>query len=714
MIFYCVFLIIFDKVLNQPLGEVNICGKTNNARLFLQYNTSIKLIAENTSIVNNNFNSNSTFSLCSVEFVTCPSCRLQLKFSLINISNACDKNVATDSCNCDLVWVYETQYEKFSGEQYCGRYIKNENSDISYLSKTRNLKITFIYSKDYRLAFTAECTSLRNSKTINGYPTYSNKNNISTQWITSPFFPNHYPLDLSNEYIIQCHSRDICRISLTFSDYEISSDSIMEFFDTNGQRIFVSTGNIFRPPTILSSGPLLTLRFYANGHTSLGFKASFTFHLGENTINQPSMDCGGWVSDLGGGISMINVTKEKSKLYDCLYIIKPSLNFFHMKTHLFLKVLEFSDFADNAELMIRQGSTSEDPLIQTLKHPISQFIGSQKEQIAPISTGFYLHFKGILTYKSKLVIVYSAFNYKDCFSGTDFLCRNLRCISVLLTCDGFDHCGDNSDEENNCISGNKNRQQWSKIPHFIFPPVSNYSDLTAATLIFLSCSFGFVGLIFGMAIYFYRSNIQAQTRMQIQEHLDTIHAILSEDQIDIEEELIIPDDPPIYEDPPNYEEVIKKISPTIKKSESNQMYANSNSNKTFTVLNKRPQLTISPNRTDRRVVIPESPPPLYTSNEMVLGSLSDQKKKSSVQNKEKRIRKISSNRHNATTSTFNFFQTSIDSIASQDVKKALSESRLCPFSMENEEDSGSSTDRCLWYCKRSFSYDDILHLLKCD
>lgn len=39
----------------------------------------------------------------------------------------------------------------------------------------------------------------------------------------------------------------------------------------------------------------------------------------------------------------------------------------------------------------------------------------------------------------------------DCFSGSDFLCQNHRCIPSQLNCDGFDHCGDNSDEPTTCF-----------------------------------------------------------------------------------------------------------------------------------------------------------------------------------------------------------------------------------------------------------------------
>ena len=35
----------------------------------------------------------------------------------------------------------------------------------------------------------------------------------------------------------------------------------------------------------------------------------------------------------------------------------------------------------------------------------------------------------------------------------DFVCSNHRCISAQLRCDGFDHCGDNSDEQIACNKG---------------------------------------------------------------------------------------------------------------------------------------------------------------------------------------------------------------------------------------------------------------------
>lgn len=41
----------------------------------------------------------------------------------------------------------------------------------------------------------------------------------------------------------------------------------------------------------------------------------------------------------------------------------------------------------------------------------------------------------------------------DCLIGSELLCENQKCIPIQLQCDGFDHCGDNSDEPESCKSG---------------------------------------------------------------------------------------------------------------------------------------------------------------------------------------------------------------------------------------------------------------------
>ncbi|VEN50263.1 unnamed protein product, partial [Callosobruchus maculatus] len=103
----------------------------------------------------------------------------------------------------------------------------------------------------------------------------------------------------------------------------------------------------------------------------------------------------------------------------------------------------------------------------------------------------------------------------------------------------------------------KDHREYSKIPNFLFPKIEPYSDLTTATFVFLTCSFGLIGVILAMALLLYRVNVRARHQRQIQDHIETIHAILEESVGDVEEEIIVPDDPPDYEPPPDYNELVK-------------------------------------------------------------------------------------------------------------------------------------------------------------
>lgn len=76
----------------------------------------------------------------------------------------------------------------------------------------------------------------------------------------------------------------------------------------------------------------------------------------------------------------------------------------------------FNFTVGNTELIIRQGITSNDPIVEVLRHPVIHYhIPKTIEHIAPISEGFYISFRSIFNSNSSLAIMYSAFNYKGSF-----------------------------------------------------------------------------------------------------------------------------------------------------------------------------------------------------------------------------------------------------------------------------------------------------------
>ncbi|GFR79007.1 low-density lipoprotein receptor-related protein 12 [Elysia marginata] len=48
-------------------------------------------------------------------------------------------------------------------------------------------------------------------------------------------------------------------------------------------------------------------------------------------------------------------------------------------------------------------------------------------------------------------LLVTAYNTYDCNTKSEFCCSNGRCVDVAVTCDGYDDCGDNSDEKSGCL-----------------------------------------------------------------------------------------------------------------------------------------------------------------------------------------------------------------------------------------------------------------------
>lgn len=493
---------------------------------------------------------------CGVELFTCPDCHLEFSFERVNLPS-CSHD---QSCRCDYLRLREPPYMGGGGRDVCST---GGGTPRTFTTQTREVMLDFLYTRGYDDAFALTVIAKRNKYRITG------KVNETVGHIRSPFFPELYPKDHWMEYELVAND-PLARVKVTFLDFQLSPWSFVEIQDTNKTRLAVFNGNVFRPPVLVSSGPHLTLRFSGNGETARGFNMEYDFISAESqAVEAPITDCGGYVTNFGGTITMMNMAKNDSNFttYDCVWIVQPPQNY-AFKSHLSIRVVQFEDMASGTRLDVRQGLTSEDYLLEAMEGGSTSKTG--QEHVVAIDTGFYVRLRGAFNKDSKLAIVYTSFSYLgSCYTLTDLMCHNHRCIPKMLRCDGFDHCGDNSDEPSSCYrGGDKNLTPedaawwYQHTPNYYFPQKNNLfggahgwsSILLLVSLVVL------LMVIFGLVSYMFKSGVQDNRALQRERREarqgHSRRASLS-DGVEIFDASA--DDPPLYEPPPDYEEVIKLI-----------------------------------------------------------------------------------------------------------------------------------------------------------
>lgn len=187
----------------------------------------------------------------------------------------------------------------------------------------------------------------------------------------------------------------------------------MTFINTNGEKYFTS-GSTFRPPVLISSGASMTIKFNANGGEGI-YKAKVSCINEEEhdvDVRPHTQECGGLVSSLGGFITMINILNSDDNpiFYDCIWLIK--MRYDTSRTHLSIKVETLEAMASDSEITIHEGLTSNMKVLDVVRSSRDASVSS-KSLVVPISSGLYVRFRGKISDKSRLAIVYTAFSFSS-------------------------------------------------------------------------------------------------------------------------------------------------------------------------------------------------------------------------------------------------------------------------------------------------------------
>ncbi|XP_033731230.1 membrane frizzled-related protein-like [Pecten maximus] len=127
-----------------------------------------------------------------------------------------------------------------------------------------------------------------------------------------------------------------------------------------------------------------------------------------------------------------------------------TVTFYTAESHRFVIVfrrldVEFEPFCDDDYLQIHDGNTTSAPIIPGLP---SKMCGEEKPKGDYVTSGssMTVFFRSDSWYNDNgFDFIFTIFHTGTCVEG-EMKCGNERCVSMYLECDGWNNCGDDSDE----------------------------------------------------------------------------------------------------------------------------------------------------------------------------------------------------------------------------------------------------------------------------
>ncbi|XP_070557500.1 neuropilin and tolloid-like protein 1 isoform X2 [Ptychodera flava] len=287
---------------------------------------------------------------------------------------------------------------------------------------------------------------------------------------TSPDFPDRYPGGHHKfSYLIE--DTDGGCVQLIFDDF-ILAENNWDFCQicldgpncTPGLHITYYGTN--RPKAVISTGSMLYVDFgsnsYASDYTAVGFKATYQF-VGSNTWHQKPKVAGSFHTEPSQQLFYSSLDWSHDINVDVVWSIQAPTNH-----QIWLRLnVSLSYELTTPAIVIRDGLTSEGALL----YVVDGGLQSQTQYtIISNGNGMYIRLKTTMKGSHHNMYDYVWGLYVEYIDAVDvdymcprvyFQCLSKRiCISDSLTCDGIDHCGDWSDEDqcddscNGCIHGN--------------------------------------------------------------------------------------------------------------------------------------------------------------------------------------------------------------------------------------------------------------------
>nr|XP_006820566.1 PREDICTED: suppressor of tumorigenicity 14 protein homolog [Saccoglossus kowalevskii] len=324
----------------------------------------------------------------------------------------------------------------------------------------------------------------------------------TTGAFSSPNYPNgYYNNDDLCTYTITVASGS--SIQLTFTAFDTESYDHVYVYDglSTYNSLLLDASGSFVPAPVLSSGNTLYVVFDSDSSvTHTGFYATYTTLDYESGFGSLNGVCGGSLTTDSGTLSSPNYPYSYSSYSDCYYRISVTsgeniqLTFSVFSTESTYDYVRVYDGSSTSSPLLGEFSGSSLPsMIVTTGSDLLLYFHSDS---SVENTGFYASYTlgsgsvislceegyitslgGLLnshdTYPSDYaapvtcsatlqtfspytnvlvkfldVDLYTTSDYSSsCPHSGDFKCDNYRCISKGLKCNGYDNCGDNSDEE---------------------------------------------------------------------------------------------------------------------------------------------------------------------------------------------------------------------------------------------------------------------------